>query len=357
MAGLVRNNEWMACEHAEVSVLHLLPAQAEQLHRDAVELAGAGGPQAAGVRAQAEAGARRLGETLRPDQRAILDGYADNRITLLTVTGMVDISDDSLPLELPALEDLKRDRRCLALASRNQLLLNLAGNRAFAYDLDYNEMVRIVGNFKGGGQEKLKDEPLPEDVELSSHAGLALGPHTEPPYSCSLRATGGHSPAPSTLILTARWNPKHEPTVIIPIAEVLEALGPENVHALTRRDYRFTRPNSYIAGEEDGVGISILDHNEQGDYAFRFSAYRFSAQEGAPESSRRAIAALKAGVAAARRVEVCLDPTKAILINNTRALHCRDIIKDNRRILVRLFGYNRFSTAIEQSVDPILVKG
>jgi hypothetical protein len=357
MAGLVRNNEWTACEPIEVSVLHLLHAQAEQLHRHALELAHAGGPQAAGVRARAEAAAGRLRETMRPDQLAMLDGYADNRVTLLIVEGMVDLSDDELPSELPELDDLKRDRRCLALASRNQILLNLAGNRAFAFDLDYNEMVRLVGNFKGGGKEKIKNEPLPQDVELSSHAGLALGPHTEPPYYCSLRASADHSPAPSTLILTARWNPLREPTVIIPIAPVLESLGPENVLALTRRDYRFTRPNSYVAGAEDGVGISILDHNEQGDYAFRFSAYRFTAQDEAPESSRRAIDALKEGVAAARRVEVCLDPTKAILINNTRALHCRDIIKDNRRILVRLFGYNRFSTALERSHDPILVKG
>lgn len=357
MVGLVMNNEGAAREHAEVSVLRLSPAQAEPLHRTALELARAGGPQAAGVRAQAEVVAGKLREMMRPDQRAVLDGYADNRITLLIVEGMVDLSDDGLPLEPPALEELKRDHRCLALASRNQILLNLAGNRAFAYDLDYNEMVRIVGNFKGGGKEKLKNEPLPEDVELSSHAGLALGPHTEPPYYCSLRVTGGHSPAPSTLILTARWNPLGEPTLIIPIGDVLASLGPDLIEALTRRDYRFTRPNSYIAGEEDGVGVSILDHNEQGDYAFRFSAYRFNALEDAPESSKRAIAALKAGIAEARRVEVCLDPTKAILINNTRALHCRDIIKDNRRILVRLFGYNRFSTALEQSTDPILVKG
>lgn len=357
MTCIAKTEERTACEHAEVSTLKLLPFQAKYLHQHAMQLAIAGGPQAVGVREQAEACASRLRETLSPDQRVILDGYAENHITLLIVEGMVDVSDDGLPQELPALDDLKRDMRCLVLASRSQILLNLAGNRVFAYDLDYNEMVRLVGNFKGGGKDKIKNEPLPENVELSSHSGLALGAHTEPPYYCSFNATESHSPAPSTLILTARWNPKQEPTTIIPIAEVLENIGPAAVLALTKKHYRFTRPNSYVAGEEDGLDASILDYNNHGDYALRFNAYRFSACTDAPESSRHAIEALKAGLANAEQIKVSLNPTKAILINNTKALHCRDIIKDNRRILVRLFGYNRFSTALVQSADPMLVKG
>lgn len=357
MTCIVMTEERTAHEHAEVSILKLLPSQAEYLHQHAMQSAIAGGPQAVGVRQRAEACASSLRQMLSPDQRAILDGYAENRITLLVVEGMVDVSNDGLPQKPPELDDLKRDLRCLVLASRNQIVLNLAGNRAFAYDLDYNEMVRIVGNFKGGGKDRIQNEPLPENVELSSHSGLALGPHTEPPYYCSFNATKSHSPAPSTLILTARWNPKQEPTIIIPIAKVLEEIGPAAVLALTQKHYRFTRPNSYVAGEEDGLGVSILDYNNHGDYAFRFSTYRFSACADAPESSRRAIEALQAGIANAEQVKVCLNPTIAILINNTKAMHCRGIIKDNRRILVRLYGYNKFSTALDQSADPILVKG
>jgi hypothetical protein len=356
MTCVVVTEEEAACQHAEASTLKLLPVQAEYLHQHAVQLASAGGPQSPGVREQAEACARRLRETLSPDQRVIVDGYAANRITLLIAEGMVDVSD-SLPQELPSLEALRRDLCCLVLASRSQILLNLVANRAFAYDLDYNEMVRIVGNFKGGGKHRIKDEPLPENVELSSHSGLALGAHTEPPYYCSFNATERHSPAPSTLILTARWNPLQEPTVIIPIAQVLKDIGPPAVHALTKKHYRFTRPNSYVAGEEDGRDVSILDYNNHGDYALRFSAYRFSACADVPESSQHAIDALKAGLANAEQIKVTLNPSRAILINNTKALHCRDIIKDNRRILVRLFGYNKFSTALVQSTDPMLVKG
>jgi hypothetical protein len=344
-------------EHAEVSVLKLSPLHAEYLHQHAMQMAANGGPQVVGMRGKAELHADRLREMLSSDQRAILDSYAKNRVTLLIVEGMIDFSDNDLPKELPTLDDLKRDVRCLALASRNQILLNLAGNRAFAYDLDYNEMVRIVGNFKGGGRKRIENEPLPESVELSSHSGLALGAHTEPPYYCSVNATKSHSPAPSTLILTARWNPKQEPTTIIPIAELLQEIGPAVVLALTKKHYRFTRPNSYTAGDEDGIGVSVLDYNSHGDYALRFSAYRFSACPDASASSKHAIEVLQTGIANAKQIKVVLNPTRSILINNTKALHRRDIIEDNRRILIRLFGYNRYSTALYKSTDPALVKG
>jgi len=46
-----------------------------------------------------------------------------------------------------------------------------------------------------------------------------------------------------------------------------------------------------------------------------------------------------------------------MVINNTRALHCRDVIKDNRRVLVRIFGLSKFSTPIVISEDPLLVRG
>ncbi len=283
-------------------MLKLRPSQAEYLHDQALQLARLGGPQAAGVGPRAEACARSLRALLDDDQRAIVDRYAANRTTLLVVEGLAEL-DDGVPGERPGLEALKCDLYCLALASRSQILLGLVRNRAFAFDLDYNEMVRIVGNFKGGGHHRIQEEPSPDQVELSSHSGLALGAHTEPPYYCSFTATARHSPAPSTLILTARWNPRQEPTQIIPIEPVLRDLGPPAVHALTRKHYRFTRPNSYVPGDEDGRDVSIVDYNEHGDYAFRFSAYRFFACDDAPDSCREAIDALKAGIAGAERLK------------------------------------------------------
>ncbi len=351
----VVTEEPSAYPHAEASLLTLRPWQAAYLHDQAVQLSLAGGPQSTGVKERAEACARRLRGLLEPTQCATIDRYAINRITVLVVEGMREVAEDLAP-ERPALDDLKRDPHCLVLASRNQILLHLVGNRAFAYDLDGNEMVQIVGDFQGGGPATSDDEPVRDTVEMSVPSDLALDASTEPPYDCSFHATEGHSPAPSTLILTARWNPLHEPTVIIPIAQVLRDLGEPAVHALTQQHYRFTRPSSDVGGEDDRVGVSILDFNNHGDYAVRFSAYRFSACDGAPESAHRAIEALNAGLASAAQIRVTLDPSKAILINNTKALQCSDVVEDRRRILVGLFGYNRFSTGLVQSTDPMIVK-
>lgn len=46
-----------------------------------------------------------------------------------------------------------------------------------------------------------------------------------------------------------------------------------------------------------------------------------------------------------------------MVINNVRALHCRDVIKDNRRVLVRIFGLSKFSFPVVISEDPLLLQG
>ncbi|MGY4309567.1 hypothetical protein ACVIJ6_006810 [Bradyrhizobium sp. USDA 4369] len=343
--------------HPEVSVLSLTMRPARQLHGLSSDLGSAGGPQAGGARAGAETAAMILREQLAADQKELLDRFARNEVTVLIVNGMIEVSDDVIPPALPSKEVLKDDLRCLTIASRSQILLALAANRTFAYDLDYNEVVRLVANFKGGGKNKLENEPPPDQVELSSHSGLALGAHTEPPYYCSFKPSDGHSPPPSTLILSARWNPSREPTIVIPLTAVLKAIGPNACEELTRKTFNFSRPDSYVAGEEDGRAVSILDYDETGDFAVRFNAYRFTTPADATPQAREALALLKREVGRAAQVKVPLDSTVAILINNTKALHCRDIIQDNRRLLVRLFGYSRSTSAIELSSDPLLVKG
>lgn len=46
-----------------------------------------------------------------------------------------------------------------------------------------------------------------------------------------------------------------------------------------------------------------------------------------------------------------------MIINNVRALHCREVIKDNRRVLVRVFGLSKFASPIVISEDPLLLRG
>ncbi len=46
-----------------------------------------------------------------------------------------------------------------------------------------------------------------------------------------------------------------------------------------------------------------------------------------------------------------------MIINNVRALHCREVIKDNRRVLVRVFGLSKFASPMVISEDPLLLRG
>lgn len=52
-----------------------------------------------------------------------------------------------------------------------------------------------------------------------------------------------------------------------------------------------------------------------------------------------------------------LTQKSAIIINNYRAMHSRNIIKDNRRILVRLFGTLNKDDSTVLSHNPLVLKG
>ncbi len=52
-----------------------------------------------------------------------------------------------------------------------------------------------------------------------------------------------------------------------------------------------------------------------------------------------------------------LQPDSALLINNSRALHGRDRVQDNRRLLIRQFGYSPFAEPLVLVEDPLLVRG
>lgn len=123
-------------------------------------------------------------------------------MSLLIFTGLLNVTDATPPPELPALAILENRFDILCLAARNQILLNLVDHRSFAYDIDNDgKLVRLVANFKGGGIERINTEPA--KIEISWHSGLLLGPHTEAPYWCAVKAKDNHSPSPSALILSA----------------------------------------------------------------------------------------------------------------------------------------------------------
>lgn len=332
--------------------------QANSLDVFTRHLAAMGGPSICGVQKVAMEYAALFLPQLSPEQSAYLDHYAKGQLAVLVFSGMLDF-DTCLPEALPPLAALEDDPRCLYLASRNQLLLCLVQQTPFAFDIDnQGKIIRIVGNFKGGGSTARRDEPSPEAIELSSHAGLQLGPHTEAPYHCCIEARDGHSPAPSSLVLTALWNPLSEPTHVIPLGRVLDRMGARAALALTSRSFEYTRSDCFVAGQGyQDRHVSILEFDEHGEFAARYNDYRFSVSPTASPWAKKAFAQFKACVNSTSPFAVVLQPSSAVLINNSRALHCRDIIRDNRRLLIRLFGYSSFAKPIVLNDDPLIVKG
>ncbi|MGV0962454.1 MAG: hypothetical protein ACOYBT_01015 [Polynucleobacter sp.] len=331
--------------------------QAELLNQFALEMAKFGGPQRAGANSKASMAATEIKILLSAPQRGVLSAFARGELAAVLFEGLLTSENEIIPKELPPLQELEDSRLTLYLASRSQILLKLVEHNAFAYDFDNNgKIVRLVGNFKGGGVNKVREEL--NVIELSSHSGLALGPHTEAPYWCSVRSDGSHSPAPSSLILTAMYNPQKEPTSVIPIRPILEGIGSVNTLALTTNHFNFTRSDSFVAGTgEAGKNVSMIEFDEHLGFVIRYNAYRFSVSEDAPHSVKKAFGSFTDAVANFKPTTYTLSSSNALVINNDIALHCRDIIQDNRRLLVRIFGSSRSAKMLTVSPDPILAVG
>ncbi|WP_460418015.1 hypothetical protein [Pseudomonas sp. microsymbiont 2] len=342
----------------EVACVQFTPSQAQALAVASQALAELGGPQAQGAARQARAHAERLTASLTPGQQAVLRRFAQGNLSALLFSQM-HAPDDTPPEQLPALAELEQDADCRYLASRNQLLLELAHYRAFAFDIDNDgKLVRLVANFKGGGSTPRPGENRQAAVELSSHSGLNLGPHTEAPYNCSVQSRHGHSPAPSALILTARWNPAREPTRIFPLPPIIEQLGTLHALALTSPSFDFSRSECFVQGQGSaGKATSMLQFDPNGGFSMRYNAYRFSLNDGASEAAARAFDAFQNLLGSTPPLPFVLEPGNALLINNCRALHGRDSVQDNRRLLVRLFAYSPFARPLVISDDPLLVRG
>ncbi|WP_442111941.1 TauD/TfdA family dioxygenase [Pseudomonas sp. NUPR-001] len=343
----------------DVAHLNFDSHQGRELAAASQRLASTGGPESPGVASTARQWIKSFESTLTPEQKAVVQRFADGRLSALMFSHLPHPGADPAPEQLPGLSTLEQCPRCLYLAARNQLLLELVRYRSFAFDIDNDgKQMRLVGNFKGGGRVSLENEPTGAAVELSSHSGLKLGLHTEAPYNCAVLAHAGHSPAPSALILTARWNPASQATRILPLANIIERLGTLHALALTSASFDFTRSECFVAGQGDaGTAISMLQFDANGGFALRYNAYRFSLNSHASEAASRAFDAFVALVQATRPLSFELQPDSALLINNARTLHGRDTLVDNRRLLIRLFGYSRFAQPIVIRPDPLLVQG
>lgn len=106
--------------------------------------------------------------------------------------------------------------------------------------------ISVVKNSKSGRTTKIENE----NPDKSSHSGIELTAHTEAPYHTVTKVVDNHSPAPSSLILTARWNPLNEPTSLIPISRILRQLTLEETMALTTESFKFTRSETFNEGQD-----------------------------------------------------------------------------------------------------------
>jgi len=321
-------------------------------------IAASGGPEAKGVALQARLLAKQLEQSLSESQRSILQRFSNGDLSALMYRQM-RCPDEPLPEQLPDISTLVQSPRCQYLAARNQLLLELARHRCFAFDIDNEgKQIRLVGNFKGGGCNRRLDEDPSAEVEISSHAGLRLGPHTEAPYNCSTIACNGHSPAPSALILTARWNPAYERTYVFPLRDIIERMSSLDALALTSASFDFTRSDCFAHGHgNSGEAVSMLQFEASGGFSLRYNSYRFSLNDRASSAVSHAFETFQRALKAAQPLAFVLQPDSALLINNSRALHGRDRVQDNRRLLIRQFGYSPFAQPLVIAEDPLLVCG
>ncbi|MBF8646981.1 hypothetical protein [Pseudomonas pudica] len=344
--------------HSEVAYLDFSPEQSKAITFASQTIADLGGPEAKGVALQARIFADQLERALSEEQRALLQRFSEGQLSALMYRQM-PCANEPIPEYLPDISALAQNPRCQYLASRNQLLLELVRYRNFAFDIDNDgKQVRLVGNFKGGGRVPRLDEDPCLEVETSSHAGLRLGPHTEAPYNCSTISTNANSPAPSALILTARWNPANEPTNVFPLREIIERLGSLDTLALSSTSFDFTRSDCFAHGKGNaGKAVSILQFEPNGGFSVRYNSYRFSLNERACSAAARAFDSFQKALDNARPLAFVLQPDSALLINNSRALHGRDMVQDNRRLLIRQFGYSPFAVPLVLAEDPLLVRG
>lgn len=142
------------------------------------------------------------------------------------------------------------------------------------------------------------------------------------------------------------------------MAGIIERLGGLHALALTSCSFDFTRSECFVSGQgQAGNAVSILQFDANGGFSLRYNAYRFSLNDHASQAAERALDAFQALLMQAQPLPFVLQADKALLINNCRALHGRDTVMDNRRLLVRLFGYSPFARPLIIRDDPLLVRG
>jgi hypothetical protein len=337
----------------QLSYLELASEEVLRLNAWADRIAKVGGPDVAAAATLVEQAVADLVVNLSPIVRKTIGQYRGGELAALTFTGLTVGRAPPPPAILPARRRLQASRYIRFLAARSQVLLALCNENAFAFDIENDgQIVRLVADFSG-----LDRSTQHRAGGQSSQHGTRLMPHTEGPYHSSQRVVGEHSPAPSSLILTAAWNPENEPTGLILTQPLLEHQTGEALCALVRPDFMFSRSDSYVADAQPPVATSLLELDPFGEFALRFNRGKVSCRPDAPPAAHRSLAALFVAIDNAQLIEVALQNNVVCLINNSRVVHLRDAVADPRRVLVREFGARRQLPQVVLRANPRLVRG
>ena len=317
--------------------VRLSAKQAHALQKECVSIVEAGGPESGTAQAMAAAAAERMQALLSKRQLAKFQRYANGQIAVLHVLGCDQPVNDPVPDVLPDRGCLQGDFVTNLLASRSQVILAMVGQDAVSYEFENKGLIaRLVGNFLGGGETPIDVPESKVAAGSSSHHGGLLAPHTEGPYFAMRWDVTGPAPSPATLALTGRWNPLAEPTCVVVLRPILNSLGIQLI-GLCLSAFRFGVSDSY-EGAEAPRQVQVVEYAKDGDFAVRYNDLRLQAEDDAPEIAKGALAALRDKIHSARPRHVALGPSDVLLINNTQAVHARDIVRDNRRLLIRVFG-------------------
>lgn len=103
--------------------------------------------------------------------------------------------------------------------------------------------------------------------------------------------------------------------------------------------------------------MPIFELNTQGKLVANYNSERFSVSPSAPEFVKATYSKLSKMAEDSEFDGVNLQPSRLVVINNPLCLHCRDILQDNRRTLVRVFGYRKNADYVLINQDPLIVKG
>ncbi|WP_202802740.1 hypothetical protein [Bartonella rattaustraliani] len=132
----------------------------------------------------------------------------------------------------------------------------------------------------------------------------------------------------------------------------------DEIFALTTPSFDFTRSETFTDGKGSGGSKTpILKINKHGIYGVKYNSYRFTVNDQASDFIKASFSKFERIVVNSKPFKINLNYNSTLIINNTRATHCRDIVKDNRRLLIRLFGYRDDIDYIEIQKEPLIVKG